>query len=150
NNQIVFDTTLTAYSLVVKNIPFNQSYLQATTTVAIQTNTGTANVLKAALQYNRNFNFGGVGSLAFKVNGNGQTQRLQLDNLDASKPNIVVDLTASNLYYLGANSHVMLAPLSSVRELFFAADVNTINNLHPVSFRDYTNLANQGSYIILA
>lgn len=150
NNQVVFDTTINAYSLITKSVPFNQSFLQPNTPVRIQTEGGLALVFEAGIRYNRTFNFNNLQTLAFQVNGNGAVQRLTLNNLNPSKLNVVVDISSGNIYHLNADDHVMLSPMTGVRELFFGSDALEITTLAQVSFVDYTQAMNQGSYLILS
>lgn len=149
-NQLVHDTIISAYAFIKSATPFNESFLAASTTVTIQSQSDRAHVYKANITYNRTFNFANVSTLNFEVPSNGLDQLLSIAGLGASHDNIMVDLTTNNLYHLGAQSNVILDPVSEARQMFFAQDAENVTSLKPVTFRDYTAAANQGSYIILS
>ncbi len=147
----VFHDTLSAFEYLQNNIPLNQSYLTANNTGVgyITYNPLLLSVLKTAITYNRTYDFNGVSYLNFIVPANGNVQRLVLSNLNASANNTLVDFNTNSLYHLSGDQ-VMLNATSQQRNMFFANSIKTISGLAPVTFRDYTNAANQGNYIILS
>lgn len=146
---LLLDTVVNAYALITKSIPFNQALLGANGTRFRVQGGASWYVLKAGIQYNRTFNFSGVSALNFSVAGNNQEQLLTLTNLNATAANIVVDMNSNALYHLSASNNVLLQPVSGKRDLFFADDPSVIAGVEPITFTDYTQVVNQGSYLIL-
>lgn len=147
----VYSDTVSAFEYIQNDIPFNQAYLIANNTPVVYNTYSSPliSVLKSTLTYNRTFDFNGLSRLNFRVPANGNAQRLVLANLNASANNTLVDFNTNSLYHLSGNQ-VMLNATSQQRNMFFANSIKTISGLTPVTFRDYTNVANQGNYIILS
>lgn len=146
---LLLDTVVNAYALITKSIPFNQALLGANGTRFRVQGGASWYVLKAGLQYNRTFNFSGVSALDFSVAGNNQEQLLTLTNLNTTAANIIVDRSSNNIYHLSAGNNVLLQPLSGRRDLFFADNPSEISTVEQITFTDYTQAMNQGSYLIL-
>jgi hypothetical protein len=141
----------TAYGMLSLSVPLNQAYIAAVTNVNYQLSVSNdISVLKSKIVYNRNFDFAGEDRLNFTVTGNNQPQLLNLLNLDAGSQNILYDFSLNSAYHLGTSSQVHLDPISGDRRLFFATTAETISQLKPVSFRNYSLSSNQGTYLILA
>lgn len=151
NNNELYNAPISAYDLVKLDIPFNQSYLAANSNLTYTINpTGAISVQRAELTYNRTFNFSGVNSLNFSVVGNNQNQRIVLSGLNSANSNLLVDVTNNMVYHLGTATEVALNPSTQNRQLFFTSNPINVSQLSPVNFRNYSLLANQGTYILLA
>lgn len=146
-----FYDTLDAFEYIQNDIPFEDWFMVANNTPVLYNtfNSPLISILKSAISYNRTFDFNNVAKLNFTVAGNGTAQRLVLSNLNTAATNTLVDFNTNSLYHLSGNQ-VMLSPVSQQRNMFFANSVKTISGLTPVVFRDYTNTANQGNYIVLS
>ncbi|HTO17030.1 MAG TPA: C25 family cysteine peptidase [Edaphocola sp.] len=146
----LWDTAVNSFSLVNKTRSnINPFYLADTILLKFYADVR-INILKAEISYNRTFDFAGVDHLAFSLENFNQTQKLSISNLNAANPNLLVDLSTKNIYHLGSNSDVFLDPSITKRDVIFSANPIIISKLNPITFRDYSNTANQGNYIILS
>lgn len=153
NGNILFDTSsLSPYTLVRKTITLSPGSLSATNTVNISNlNQFGYTIQKASLYYPRNFNLSGTGSLNFDLPSNNNTQLISFSNV-GSGANIVIDINTNNIYHLNGSGTIncVLPPTSQPsRSLYYSQSPRSINNLIPVTFKDYTVSNNQGSYLIL-
>ncbi|HTO17029.1 MAG TPA: C25 family cysteine peptidase [Edaphocola sp.] len=152
NNNSVFDTTLEKYSLIHKSVTINNSgssLLNNPINLTLVSNAN-KNLLKVKISYKRTFDFDSIDNILFKLDNYNQIQKLKFNKLNLSNQNIVVDKTTNNIYHLGSDSSILLDASASERDLCFSANAFIINELNSVSFRNYNEVINQGTYIILS
>lgn len=114
-----------------------------------------------AITYPREFNFGGADRFYFEIAGDpNNTKYIEVTNFnsDNTQP-VLYDLTNGHIYYssLPPNStpvkfHLLLS--AEKREMYLrantAATLISANELLPINFVDYRNIANQGDYFIIS
>ena len=129
---------------------------------AVQTSTGVNRNTLAYLKisYPRQFNFDNNTFFSFEIQGNGNVQYLELENVNNSGAQVVLyDLT--NGYRLVSNDNVSgstfrfaLPAATGKRKLVFRANTSStytlVSGLVETYFKDFSSSVNQGDYIILS
>jgi hypothetical protein len=108
-------------------------------------------VHKATLKYPKGFSFSGSDMASFQLPANERYIEIVLNNSIAPK---LYDRTNNKIYTAvvsGNISKFYLDPSATLRNITVVnpSAVNSVNGFSGVAFRDYTNAANQGDYIIL-
>ncbi|HRP88499.1 MAG TPA: C25 family cysteine peptidase [Edaphocola sp.] len=151
NTTQIFDTTAPLFSLVKKDFVISNSTLLSTDTNLLKLNSSAKkHILKAKITYNRDFDFGGIETILFRLDNFNQTQRLNFNNLNTANNNIVVDKTTNNIYHLGADTSILLDASSVERNICFTASPTILGSIEPITFTNYSLPSNQGKYIILS
>ncbi|WP_129019558.1 putative type IX secretion system sortase PorU2 [Edaphocola flava] len=153
NGTMVLDTSgLAPYTLVRRNFNINSASLNNSNTITVSNIQQYGfTVQKAGLYYPRTFNFGSVSSLNFDVPANNAVQLLTLTNTSSST-HYVFDQATNNIYHIngsGTVNVVLPATGGNSRSIYYAQAPKTITTLIPVTFKNYTQSANQGNYLIL-
>lgn len=111
------------------------------------------------LTYAREFNMDNNSSFVFTIEGNGNTQYLEITNLDEQNTFPVL-YDVSNGYKVtaldapGSNVHRFVLPAAiGKRKLVVRANNNstytTVSGLQQLAFTDFNDVSNQGNYVIL-
>lgn len=128
---------------------------------AINTSSGTNRNTLALLEleYPRTFNFDNNSFFSFELEGNGNVQYVELDNVNNQGAQVALyDLSngyriVSNDAVSGSSFRFALPAATGKRKIVFRAITNaTVNIVSSISeqyFTDYASVANQGDYIIL-
>jgi hypothetical protein len=114
------------------------------------------------ITYPCEFNFGGASTFYFKVTGTSGTakQYIEITNFnDQGSTPVLYDLT-NNVYIRSVQApgstplKYALPAYVGTRELYLisgnSSSYNTVAQLTPVQFKNYTQLANQGNYLIIS
>ena len=151
------------YDVVKTSNTIPANLIGTTTNVSFQaiptSGTNRNNPSLIEIEYARNFNFNNSSSFIFDIQGNNSTQYLEIVNLDEQNTfPILYDVT--NGYRIkaidvpGSSTHrFLLPPAVGKRKLVLRADNSTtytlINNLTQLNFVNFSDINNQGDYIIL-
>lgn len=152
------------YELVKTTNTLNANLLSTSTNItfeAVPTSSGTNrnNPALIEIDYPRDFDFGNQSSFVFEIQGNGNAQYLEIQNLNEqnSLP-ILYDVT--NGYRMvaidppGSNIHRFKLPAAiGTRKLVIRADVSAtltnISSLQQLAFTNFNAITNQGDYVLL-
>lgn len=114
---------------------------------------------KYEITYPRNFNFNGQTSFEFTLNANTAGNYLQITNFNyGSSTPVLYDLTNGKRYVADLSSaptlKFVLDPSLISRNLVLvnedASNINTITSLQTRNFINYTDVNNQGDYLIIS
>lgn len=153
------------FKLVRTDVTLTSSLVGPTTTVnfeSVPTATGTNRNTPSLIEitYPRNFQFDNASQVVLEIEGNGAVQYLQLGGLnDLGSNPILYDVT--NGYRIistdapGAANHRFALPAATgTRKIVVRANnattVTNIPSVAQVNMSDFSNLANQGTYIVLS
>jgi hypothetical protein len=156
NGEQILDTTFGKYAVVAFQMDVPVSKLVASNTLRFN-NTQRYGVSDLWLRYPRNFNMSTFTDINFAVNVNpsSSTQYLQFTNVASTNDFYYYDNTNKLRYKAdrsGTQVRLYLNPSAVERRgcLIDEAAISYITNLSSVTFRDYSNVANTGNYIILS
>jgi hypothetical protein len=156
NGATIFDTTVYGFNMVKRSLNISSNQLSDPNTVFTITDVSNKYVMELSVRYPHTYNFNGnLSNVAgFQVpaadryleitgfNGGGQAPRL----IDRSNNKIYTGtLDAGTVKFYLDNSF-------SERNMLLSntASLTPVTEFKPVVFRDYSNSANQGNYIILS
>jgi hypothetical protein len=156
NSTVIFDTTVSGFNMVKRSLNIASGMLSSPSSVFTFSDTVNKYVMELSVRYPHTYNFNGnLSNVAgFQVpaadryleitgfNGGGQAPRL----IDRSNNKIYTGtLDAGTVKFYLDNSF-------SERNMLLSntASLTPVTEFKPVVFRDYSNSANQGNYIILS
>lgn len=157
NNVALFDTSFNNYKFFAKTFIQPQSILQASNQLTFSSNvSGSASsVAFGQITYNRDFNFTGLTTNLFSINGSIGAKYIEIIGLDAqSTLPILYDLT-NNARIVGSSAlqfKLPSAPASQERTLylFSEATISEISITEPINFINYFNTVNQCNFCIIS
>lgn len=165
-NSVLSTHAFTNYDMIKSDDAVQMSLIgTSTTTVTFQSiptatglNRNTPSLIH--LDYPRVFNFGNASEFAFKLEGNGARQYLEIQNFNDSGTNpILYDATNGHRITAtdapGSNTfRFFLPPATGERQLFLRANnsnaLKNVTSLSALNFVNFNNFQNQGNYIILS
>lgn len=154
NSNDVFDTAFTGYNMVKKKMAIPASSLSSGCNLNVL---DVANffLLDASVRYPRTFDFSGTWSQRAFFQLEAGFRYLDISGF-ANGPQAarLYDFSQSKVYTAVPNSgrlQYYLDPSASTRDLFLCGgdQVDAVEDFSEVRFRDYSQAANQGDYIIL-
>jgi hypothetical protein len=109
-------------------------------------------VQKVTLRYPKGYDFAGSNKVSFQVPAS--ERYLEISNFNNSTPPRLYDRTNNKIYVgvvSGGISKFYMDVSALPRDVLIInpASISNVNNFTATQFRDYTNTANQGDYIIL-
>jgi hypothetical protein len=151
NNTVIDTTFIASFSSLKKNVTIPTNILPGITSVYFNDNRQII-VHKISIRYPKGYNFSGIDKVSFQVPAN--ERYLELLNFNSSAPPRLYDRTNSKIYVgvvSGGVSKFYLDASALQRDITVInpASINNLSNFTNIQFRDYTNTANQGDYIIL-
>jgi hypothetical protein len=156
NNITIYDDTLVGFNMKKKNINIGPGLLSGTVTPVNYTDNANFFLLATTIKYPRTYNFSGdfTSQAAFQVPASERYLEISNFSTGGQAPRLV-DKT-NNKIYTGTESgglvRFYLDPSAAQREMYLVnmASVNSPGNFQQIVFRDYSNIANQGTYVILS
>lgn len=160
NSTSVFDSTVYGFNMVKRSVNISTGLLNDPNTTVTLTDaaSGPANkyVMEVSIRYPRTYNFAGSLSTlaAFQVPAAERYLEISGFNTGGQAPRLI-DRTNSRVYNGVLDGGLVKFYLDNSfadRDLLLvsAGTIAAVNNLQPVTFRNYSNSNNQGDYIILS
>lgn len=160
NNTSVFDTTVYGFNLVTRSLNLSSGMLADPNTSVILSDQAAPNAnmfaMDLALRYPRTYNFSGNFSniAAFQLPAAERYLEITGFNTGGQAPRLV-DRSNSKVYTGTIDGNTVKFYLDNSftdRDLLLSSvgSITSVTDFRNITFRNYTNAANQGNYIILS
>ncbi|WP_118952942.1 putative type IX secretion system sortase PorU2 [Taibaiella helva] len=154
NGSNIFDTTYAPFMMVKRTLSLSPAQLSSSNQLSVSDVFNFQN-LGMSIRYPRTYDFSGSFSTKASFQMPASDRYLEITGFNTGgQPPRLYDLTNNRIYSgteTGGVVKFYLDPSAGPRDVFLgsAGTINSVPYFVPVSFRDYTNTANQGDYIIL-
>lgn len=160
NNTTVFDTSVNGFDMVKRSMDISTGLLSDPNTVLTLTDAAGPQarfyVMELSIRYPRTYNFSGAFSntAGFRVPAAARYLEITGFNAGGQAPRLI-DRSNNKLYtgtVDGGTVKFYLDNSFTDRDMILSnvANITPVTGFQPVTFRDYSNTANQGDYIMLS
>lgn len=155
SSSLIFDTTFAGYHYIRKTVTIPNSLIGSSSTPITFNDGANYSLYMASIRYPHSFDFSGTfaNSAAFELNAGERYLAISNFNAGSGTPHLF-DLTNNKIYSGSVANGQLQFYLDNdpgKKELYLTSDASVVdlNSFEPVQFIDYSQVANQGNYIIL-